>query len=111
MDTVRRLIPNLDSVSLAEGKDTLRESSLAEFRRNAQEMETRVKEAEKHFLEAQAGQSEAGQEDARKELQQIQADQLANLRRLTAASQAQITALAADQGSRPLRQRWEGLRA
>ena len=93
MDTVKRLIPNLDSVSLAEGRETLRKSSLAEFRRNTEELETRRKEAEEHFLEAQAGQSEAGQETARKELLQIQADQLTSWRRLTAASQAQMTAL------------------
>jgi hypothetical protein len=93
LDTVKRLIPNVDSVSVAEGRDTLRKSSLAEFRRNAQELETRRKAAEKHFLEAQAEQSEAGQEAARKDLQQIQADQLDSWRRLTAASQAQMTAL------------------
>jgi hypothetical protein len=99
IDTVKRLIPNLDSVSLAEGRETLRKSSLAEFRRNTEELETRRKEAEKHFLEAQAEQSEAGQEAARKDLQQIQADQLASWRRLTAASQAQMTALGQIKGT------------
>ena len=93
LDTVKRLIPNLDSVSLDQGKETLRQSSFAQFQQAVQEMQARVKEAEGRFLQAQADQSEAGQEAARKEIQQIQADHLASLRRLTAASQAQMNAL------------------
>jgi hypothetical protein len=93
LDAVKRLIPNLDSVSLDQGKEALRQSSFAQFQQAVQEMQARVKEAEGRFLQAQADQSEAGQEAARKEIQQIQADHLASLRRLTAASQAQMTAL------------------
>jgi len=93
LDTVKRLIPNLDSVSLAEGTEVLRQSSFAEFKQAVQEMQARVKGAEERFLQAQADQSEAGQEAAQKEIQQIQADHLAGLRRLTAASQARMNAL------------------
>jgi hypothetical protein len=93
LDTVKRLIPNLDSVSLDQGKEALRQASFAQFQQAVQEMQARVKEAEGRFLQAQADQSEDGQEAARKELQQIQADHLASLRRLTAASQAQMNAL------------------
>jgi hypothetical protein len=93
LDAVRRLIPNVDSVSLAEGTDALRQSSLAQLKTEVQEMQARVKAAEDRFLQAQADQSQAGQEAARKDLQQIQADLLVSQRRLTAMSQAQLNAL------------------
>jgi hypothetical protein len=93
VDAVKRLVPNVDSVSAAEGAEVLRQSSFAEFQQAVQTMQARVKEAEARFLQAQADQSEAGQEAARKEIQQIQAEHLAGLRRLTATSQAQINAL------------------
>jgi hypothetical protein len=91
--TVKRLIPNVDSISVDEGRRVLGEASFAGFKQEAQEMETKLKAAQARFLQAQADQSEAGQEAARKEIQQIQADQLASLRRLTAASQGQMNAL------------------
>ena len=90
---VKRLIPNMDSVSVEEGREALRQASFDEFKKAVEEMQARVKEAEGRFLQAQTDQSEAGQEAARKEIQQIQADHLANLRRLTVASQAQMNAL------------------
>ena len=90
---VKRLIPNMDSVSVEEGKEALRQASFDEFKKAVEEMQARVKEAEGRFLQAQTDQSEAGQEAARKEIQQIQADHLANLRRITVASQAQMNAL------------------
>lgn len=90
---VKRLIPNIDSVSVEEGREALRQASFDEFKKAVEEMQARVKEAEGRFLQAQTDQSEAGQEAARKEIQQIQADHLANLRRLTVASQAQMNAL------------------
>jgi len=93
LDAVRRLIPNVDSVSLDQGTEVLRQSSLAEFKKEVQEMQARVKAAEDRFLQAQADQSEAGQEAARKDLQQLQAERLVSQRRLTAASQAQRIAL------------------
>ena len=93
VDAVKQLIPNLDSVSLAQGMEVLRQSYLAELKREVQEMRARVKEAEDRFLQAQADQSEAGQEAARKELQELQADRLVSQRRLTAMSQAQLNAL------------------
>jgi type II secretory pathway predicted ATPase ExeA len=68
-------------------------ASFADFKQEVEQMQTRLKEAQARFLQAQADQSEAGQEAARKEIQQIQADQLASLRRLTATSQAQMNAL------------------
>lgn len=92
VDRVKRLIPNLDSVSVDEGTKVLRQSSLAEFKQAVEEMQAKVKEAEERFLQAEADQSEAGQEAARKELQQIQADHVARLRRLTAISQTQMSA-------------------
>jgi len=93
LEKVRQLIPNLDSVSVEEGTKLLRQSALAQFRQSVDQMQARTKEAEDRFLQAQAANSEDGQDAARKEIQQIQADQLASIRRLTAASQAQINAL------------------
>jgi hypothetical protein len=93
LEKVRKLIPNLDSVSVEEGTKILRQSALAQFRQSVDETQARIKEAEDRFLQAQAANSEDGQDAARKEIQQIQADQSASIRRLTAASQAQINAL------------------
>jgi hypothetical protein len=92
LESVKRMIPNINSVSVEQGKQTIREASLAEFKRSVQEMQAKEKAAEDRFLKAQADQSEAGQEAARKELKQIQADQLAKVQQLTASFQARMDA-------------------
>jgi len=96
---VKRVIPNLDSISLEDGTKALSQSAMTDFKQAVEEMQAKVKIAEDHFIQAEAAQSEAGQEAARKELDQIQADHLANLRRLSAASQAQLATLRQVKGS------------
>ena len=94
LEEVKRLIPNLEAVSLEEGTRLLREAALKEFTRAAQEMQTRIQQAQAKLLAAQTNQSDAQQQAAMKELQQFQADQTAELQRIAARSQAQIQTLA-----------------
>jgi hypothetical protein len=92
LESVKNLIPNIDSVSSEQGERAIRRASLGEFQQAVKAMQAKVKAAEDRFLQAQAQGSESGQEAARKELQQIQAEHLAKLRQLTDSSQAQVNA-------------------
>ena len=90
---VRRSIPNLDSVSLAQGKQILRAAALKEFVEATDDMQRRVKEAQQRISQAQTGGAEAEQQAALKQLQQVQAEQTEKLKEIAARSQAQIQAL------------------
>jgi hypothetical protein len=92
-EEVRRSIPNLDSVSLADGKQILRAAALKEFVEATDEMQRRVKEAQQRISQAQNNGSEAEQQAALKLLQQVQAEQTEKLKQIAARSQAQIQAL------------------
>jgi ABC-type uncharacterized transport system len=91
-EEVKRTIPNLATVSVEEGTRMLREAALAEFAAAAQEMETQVKAAQQRLSEARSGKSEAEQQAAMKQLQEIQAAQTEKLRQITAGLQARIAA-------------------
>ncbi len=93
LEAVKRAIPNVDSISLDEGTRLLRDSALAEFRQAAQELETKVREAQQRYLAAQSGQSEAEQQAAMRDLQQAQAEQADKLKQVAADSKARIEAL------------------
>jgi hypothetical protein len=93
LEAVKRAIPNIASVSLEEGTQILRVATLNEFAAVSQEMETKMKAAEESFTQAQANGSEAGQENARKLLLQLQAEQTDRFKQAVARSQAQIQAL------------------
>jgi hypothetical protein len=93
IEAVRHAIPNLDSVSVAEGSQMLRAASLTEFEKTAKEMQARVKQAEKRFIQAQNSHSETEQEAAMKELKQAQKDQAARLKEIVFESKAQLEAL------------------
>ena len=90
---VKRSIPNLDSVSLADGKQILRVAALKEIMVATEEMQRRVKEAQQRISQAQTNGSEAEQQAALKQLQQVQAEQTEKLKQVAARSQAQIQAL------------------
>ena len=90
---VRALIPNLADTSVEVGKQILQDSALKDFTAAVKEMETQVKEAEQRFTQAQNGGSDADQQDARKHLQQVQAEQTEKLKQIAAKSKAQIDAL------------------
>lgn len=91
-EQVRRSIPNLDSVSLADGKQMLRDAALKEILAATVELQRRVQEAQQRISQAQTNGSEAEQQAAVKELQQLQAEQTEKLKQIAAQSQAQIQA-------------------
>jgi hypothetical protein len=93
LESLKRSIPNLDSVSVEEGTRMLRQTALNQFTQVAQEMEAKVKDAEQAFLQAQNNNSEADQQTARKQIQQLQAEQAEKLKQVAISSQVQIDAL------------------
>jgi len=92
IEEVKRAVPNLASVSVEEGTRILREAVLKDFAAAADEMDLRLKEAEQRVTDAQ-GKSEAEQQAARKNLQQVQLGQAEKLKQVAARLQAQITTL------------------
>jgi len=92
LEEVKRAVPDLASVSVEEGTRLLREAALKDFVAAADEMELRQKEAQQRVSDAQ-GKSEAEQQAARKNLQQVQLEQAGKLKQVAARLQAQITAL------------------
>ena len=100
LEAVKRSIPNLDSVTLEQGMQTLRQSAFMEFMRTAQEMEAEVKAAEQRFSLAQNNQSEAEQQAALQELQKLKAARRDKLDEIAARSSAQIGAFQQLKGAR-----------
>jgi hypothetical protein len=93
IDEVKRLIPNLDAVSLEEGTRLLREAALTQFASAAQEMRTRIERAQATIVRAQTSHSDAEQQAAMKQLQQLQAEQTDKLQQIAARSKAEIQTL------------------
>jgi hypothetical protein len=100
---VKRAIPNLENVSLAEGTQTLRVAALKEIFEATDEMQRQVKEAEQRISQAQSNGTEAEQQAAVKQLQQVQAGQTEKLQQIAARLQSQIAAL------QELKQQWFGI--
>jgi hypothetical protein len=90
---VKRAIPNLDSVSLVDGKQILRAAALKEIMEAMEKMQQRLKEAQQRISQVQTSGSEAEQQAALKQLQQVQAEQTEKLKEVSARVQAQIQAL------------------
>ncbi|MBI5385642.1 MAG: Gldg family protein [Verrucomicrobia bacterium] len=93
VEEIRRLFPDLNSISVDEGIRALRQKALTAFAAAAQETETRVKDAQERLQQAQSNNSEGAQEVAKKELQQIHSEQTDKLKQIAARLQAQIAAL------------------
>jgi hypothetical protein len=91
-EAVQRTIPNLNSVSLEEGKRILRAAALEEYMAAVIGMEKEVNEAKQRVIKAEAGSSEADLQAAREQLRLIQARRAEKLSQITARSQAQIEA-------------------
>jgi hypothetical protein len=87
---VRVLIPDLAAVSVPEGKQILQDAAYKEYTATAKEMQAQVKEAEQHFIEAKKGGTEAEQQAALQQLQQLKAEQIEKLMALAAKSKVQI---------------------
>jgi hypothetical protein len=95
IEEVKRLIPNLETISLEEGTRLLRQATLSEFTRAAQETQVRIQQAQQNLLLAQTNRSEAEQQAALKQLRELQAEQTDKLQQIAARSQARIQALGA----------------
>jgi len=93
LDAVRQAIPNLDAVSMEEGSRLLRVAALARIGQASQEVQTRVKLAEEHFLQAQNSPSEEEQDAAFKALQQVRKEQSLKLTEIALEARAQQVAL------------------
>jgi hypothetical protein len=92
-EEVKRALPNLASVSMEEGTRILRGAALEDFKATVAAMEIQVAEAQENLSQAKSAGSEAGQQAALKQLQQVQSDQAEKLRQIAARSAAQIEAL------------------
>ena len=92
IEEVKRALPNFASVSVKEGSEQLRESALKEFTAAVKEMQGQLNDAQQRLAQAQNGGSETEQQDAMKNLQQLQAAQTEKLKQITARSRAQIDA-------------------
>ncbi len=90
MDEIKRLIPNLEAVSLEDGVGQLRGASVAELARVTQESQARIQQAQQDLLRAQTNGSEAQQQAALNRLRQLQAEQTGQLRDIAARCQAEI---------------------
>jgi hypothetical protein len=93
VEEVKRSIPDLDAVSLEDGKQTLHDQSLKDAKAEIKAMQAELEQARQLFSEADAAGSEAGKVAAMKKVQEIQAAQAAKLQEISAALKAQITAL------------------
>lgn len=93
VEEVKAALPNLASLSVEEGSRVLREAALKDFKTAATEMESKVKEAQQRFTDAQNAPSDAERQAALKHLQQVQAQQTEKLQQVAARLQGQIAAL------------------
>jgi hypothetical protein len=90
---VKALIPNLGAVSVEEGKRILQDAAYKDFTAATKEMQAKVQEAEQRLELALNGGSEAERQEARKQLQQVQAEQTDKLQQIAARAKARIDAL------------------
>jgi ABC-type uncharacterized transport system len=89
---VRALIPDVNAVSLEEGKKILQAAALKDFTAAAKEMQAQRKEAEDRLSQAQASGSEADKQAAKDTLQRLQAEQAEKLKQIADRSKAQVDA-------------------
>jgi hypothetical protein len=90
LDTVKRAISNVNSASLEQGTRILRQAAVAEFRQTVQELQARQKTAEQNFIRGQNNRSDEEQKTATKQLQELQAEQMEELKQIAAKSKVQI---------------------
>ena len=93
LQQVVRAIPDLASVSLENGTRILRESALEQLKAAMSEMQTKVAAAQQKLAGAQSGNSEADQQAALLQLQQIQGEQTEKIQQISQRLQDQIGAL------------------
>ena len=93
LQEVKQAIPNLDSISVADGTRLLREASLKEFAAAANQLQAQLQDAQQRLKDAQNSGSESDQQAAMKNLQQVQTDLTEQLKKIAAKGQAQVEAL------------------
>ncbi len=93
IEQVKRAITNLSTVSVEEGTRILREASLNEIKATLADSDKRIQQVQQRLVQAQQNGTPEEQQAALKELQQLQAQQAANIRQIAARTQAQIEAL------------------
>jgi hypothetical protein len=92
LQEVKAMIPDPAAVSVEAGRQILKDAALKEFTAAAKERQARVEEAEQRLTQAQNGGTEADQQAAMKNLQQVQAEQTEKLKQIVARSKARIEA-------------------
>jgi uncharacterized protein with von Willebrand factor type A (vWA) domain len=90
---VKRQIPNFASVSLEEGSQILREAALKDLQAALNQMASQLKQAEQRVARLEEAKAETEKQAALKDLQRLQAEQVAKLSEFTTRSSAQIEAL------------------
>jgi len=98
-----RTIPDLETRSFESASQVLRAASLEEFSAAVREMQRQVQEAKKQLAVAQDLKSDADQQTAMKQLQQVQDEGSRKLSEITARLQERITALEKLKGVSPAR--------
>ena len=91
-DDVKRLIPDIAATSLDDGIELLRASALQGYSAAAAELDAQIKAAQDRLTQARASGSDADQQAAMKNFEDVQKAQSAKLLDLAAQSQAQIDA-------------------
>lgn len=90
---LKRELPDLSSVSVEAGSQTLRDTALEKFRAAVAEMQNETDKAQKRLAAANASGSATEQEAAAKDYQRVQSEQTAKLQKITSELQAKIEAL------------------
>jgi hypothetical protein len=93
IEEIKRALPDVTTLSLAEGTRILREKTMIELEKTNLEMETQLKAAEDRFAQAQSSNSESAQQAAGKELQRIRTMHSEKIRKLAMHLQDQISTL------------------
>ncbi len=93
IDEVKRKVPNLETVSLDEGSQLLRDAAVTDMKAALADTDAKIHEAEQRLTQAQAGGSDADKQAALKNLQQAQAAQTAKLKQIADRTAAQVEAL------------------
>lgn len=93
LEKVKNAIPNLDSLSLENAKRLLQEKAVGEFKAAAADLAAQVKQAQERLDKAQREGTEADQQQAMKELQDLQSAQTERMKNISMDLQEQIAAL------------------
>src|SRR5262249_35342495 len=89
---VKKAVTNIDAVSAEQGAGIIRQANLDELAETVLDMDSKIKAAEQAYQQEETNHSEADQQTARAQLQQLQAEQAAKLKKLFAKTQAEVQA-------------------